>query len=87
MDVAILLGEPIRRPKNIPMFEKVCFSNMGTFLTIVLTFFFKCATGKMEVFEGSFHIDSYIPNMSHIKFNFMGISHRNFPMNFPIILA
>ena len=32
MDVAILLGEPIKRPKNVPVFEKVCFSNMGTFV-------------------------------------------------------
>ena len=41
----------------------------------------------MEVFEGSFHIDVYIPNMSHIKINCMGISHRNPPRNFPINLS
>ena len=87
MDVAILLGEPIRRPKNIPMFEKVSFSNMGTFFDDFLDILKKCATGKMDVFEGSFHIDFYIPNMSHIKIIFMGISHRNIPRNFPIILA
>ena len=87
MDVAILLGEPIRRPKNIPMFEKVCFPNMVTFLDDVFYIFKKCATGKMEVFEGSFYIDFYIPNMSHIKFNFMEIYHRTLPRNFPIILA
>ena len=87
MDVAILLGEPIRRPKNIPMFEKVCFSNMGAFVDDLFDIFLKCATGKMEVFEGSFYIDSYIANMSHIKFNFIGISHRNLPRDFPIILA
>ena len=41
----------------------------------------------MEVFEGSFYIEFHIPNMSHIKIDFMGISPRNFPRNFPIILA
>ena len=41
----------------------------------------------MELFEGSFYIDFYIPNMSHVKFNFMGIFHRSSPWNFPIILA
>ena len=87
MDVAILLGEAVKRLKNLPMFEKVCFSNMGTVFGDLVDIFLKCDTGKMAVFEGSFYIDFYVPNMSHIKFNFMGISHRNFPRNFPIILA
>ena len=61
---------------------------MGTFVDDFFpTFFFKCATGKMEVFEGSFYIDFYIPNMSHTKFNSMGITRGICPRNFPIILA
>ena len=87
MDVAILLGGAIRRPKNLPMFEKVCFSNMGTFFDDCFDILKKCATGKMEVFEGSFYIDFYIPNMSHIKLNFIGFSRRFIPRNFNIILA
>ena len=87
MDVAILLGEPIQRPKKLPMLENICFSNMVAFFDDFSDIFKKCATGKMEVFEGSFYIDFYIPNMSHIKFNFIGISLRNFPRIFPIIPA
>ncbi len=37
----------------------------------------------MEVFEGSFYIDVYIPNMSHIKINFLRISLEIFLGFFP----
>ena len=73
---------------NMGHIGKYVFQTWGHFLTTFSAFFLKKnATGKMDVFEGSFHIDYYIPDMSHIKMNCMGIPHRNLPRIFHINLS
>ena len=70
MDVAILLGEAIRRPKNPSVFKKVCFSNMGTFFDDLFDISKKVPPAKWRYLK-VLSIDFYIPNMSHIQIMFI----------------
>ena len=66
MDIVSLLGEAMRRQKNVPVFEKVLFSNIPAFFPSFFGLFPKSAWGKMEVFNISFMLRGYILKISHI---------------------